>query len=449
MRSFNTASQHFWGFSQRLGRASQRFCPIPDADLTPMPTPKKPSTADDWIALRFEISSLFDGAPVDEEDLFAGRSSEVRRIIEAVLTKSKHVVLFGERGVGKTSLSNIFWKRFNKTLTSFIVARVQAGPHDRFSSLWVRSLEELQAKAVSLGKSEQAPVGCNFDTVTPSQIRRELEKVNPNALPIIIVDEYNELKDADAKRLTANLIKELYDFSVTTTIVLVGVGDNISELIHDHASIDRAIVEVALRRMNNDELTEIIEKRIRRTVMRFSGDAKWTIITLSKGLPYFTQTLSKHAALHAIDDKRTMVTNFDVESSMSTFIEDSQKQFKEAYRDATRSNQDNNFQQSLLACALAKTDDEGFFTANDVVEPYSAIMREKKRIAHFEKHLRRFSSDEGGNVLIKRGGDRQLIFRFSDPMMQPYVIIRGIQSKMIDEQGKFILLQKEQHELPI
>src|SRR6185312_2659673 len=123
--------------------------------------------------------------------------------------------------------------------------------------------------------------------------------------------------------------------------------------------------------------------------------------------------------------------------------------FREAYREATRSNQDNNFQQSLLACALAHTDDEGFFTANDVVEPYSAIMKEKKRHAHFEKHLRRFSSDEGGNILIKRGGDRQQTFRFSDPMMQPYVIIRGIQSKMIPDSARTVLLKREQRELPI
>jgi Cdc6-like AAA superfamily ATPase len=410
---------------------------------------KKPATSDDWMSLEFEISTLFDGAPIDEEDLFAGRASEVRKMLETVFTRSKHVVLFGERGVGKTSLSNVFWKRFNKTLKSFIVARVQAGPHDSFSSLWIRALEELHAIGTAFGKGELVPLSYDYDAITPSQVRRELQKCGANALPIIIVDEYNEVRDVDAKRLTANLIKEFYDFSVTATVVLVGVGDNISELIEDHASIDRAIVEVPLSRMSNGELREIIQKRASRTVMTFSGDATWTIVALSRGLPYFTQTLSKHAALHAIKERRIEVINTDVEASMERFIEDTEKKFKESYRAATRSNQDNFFQESLLACALAKTDDDGFFTANDVVEPYSAIMKERKRIAHFEKHLRRFSSDEGGNVLIKRGGDRQQTFRFADPMMQPYVIIRGIQSKMIDEAAKEILLQKEQGELPI
>jgi hypothetical protein len=72
---------------------------------------------------------------------------------------------------------------------------------------------------------------------------------------------------------------------------------------------------------------------------------------------------------------------------MAKFLEDAEKSFKDAYHDAIRSNQDNFFEHSLLACALATTNDEGFFTANDVVEPYSAIIKEKKRIAHFEKHL--------------------------------------------------------------
>jgi hypothetical protein len=120
---------------------------------------KRPRTADDWFQLSYEISSLFDGAPVDEEDLFAGRATEVRRIIEAVFSKSKHVVLFGEKGVGKTSLTNVFWKRFSKTLRSFIIARIQAGPHDTFSSLWGRALEELHAAGVNSGKAESLASG--------------------------------------------------------------------------------------------------------------------------------------------------------------------------------------------------------------------------------------------------------------------------------------------------
>lgn len=409
----------------------------------------KPKSADDWEALSFEISQLFDGAPIDEADLFAGRLTEIRRILEAVLSKSTHVVLYGERGVGKTSLSNIFWKRFGTTLQSFLVARVQANPKDTFHTLWYRALDELKASAKMREKPEYAPFEIDPGyALSPTDVRRFLSMCSPNAIPIIIIDEFNEVDDGEARLLTANLIKEMYDYGLAPTILLVGVAENIGELLDDHKSIGRALVQIPLRRMEEPELKEIIEKRISRTAMNFDGDAKWTIITLSRGLPFFTQTLSKYAALHAIANRRLTVGTSDVEASMDKFIEYSEVTFKDAYRDATRSNQANFFKESLLACALAINDD-GWFSANDVLAPYSAIMKAKKTISHYEKHLARFSTSEGGHILHKRGGERQQQFRFADPMMQPYVIIRGIQTKMIDEQARTTLLQREEPTLPI
>lgn len=410
----------------------------------------KPKSEHEWNILSFEIGQLFDGAPIDEEDLFAGRLNEIHRMLSAVMSKSSHVVLFGERGVGKTSLTNIFWKRFNTQLQSFIVARVQANPTDTFHSIWFRALDEMKAAAEAKGRPEYTPFEVDGGTaITPTTVRRAFARINPNALPIVIIDEFNEIDDNDAQLLTANLIKELYDYAVPTTIIIVGVAEDISQLIEDHKSIDRAVIQIPLHRMSDSELKEIITSRTSKTVMKFDGDAVWTIITLSRGLPFFTQTLSKHAAMHAIKERRLIVESKDVEHSMDKFIEDSEVVFKDAYRDATRSNQSNYFKESLLACALAETDDEGYFSANDVLGPYIAILKGKKTIAHFEKHLRRFSSTDGGFILHKRGGDRQQQFRFSDPMMQPYVIIRGIQTGIIDEGARTSLLHREQPSLPI
>jgi Cdc6-like AAA superfamily ATPase len=412
-----------------------------------MSNKQKPKSDDEWLYLGFDVQRLFDGAPVSEEQMFAGRLPEVTKMLQTVMERSRHVVLFGERGVGKTSLSNIFWRRYGRTLQSFIVARVQCGPQDDFSSLWIRALDELKAAGIARGRPEYVDFDTDFTSITPSEIRRELGKINPNALPIIILDEYDKIIDSSAKILTANLIKELYDFTIHTTVILVGVAENISELVADHASIGRALVDVPLNRMSEDELREIIHQRASQTPLSFSNDAIWTIVTLSRGLPFFTQTLSKLAALNALEKRRLKVDNEDVQAAMKRFTEDTAVSFRDAYRAATQTNQKSNLQESLLACALARCNDEGFFKAVDVVEPLSAILKEKRRIAHFDKHLRRFSSREGGDILTKRGGDRQQTFRFSDPMMQPYVIMRGIQSGMIDENAKSLLLQKEQPEL--
>lgn len=73
---------------------------------------RRPRSTDDWMQLEYEVSSLFSGYPIAEEELFAGRAQEVQQMIEAILDRSKHVILYGERGVGKTS----HWERFLATL---------------------------------------------------------------------------------------------------------------------------------------------------------------------------------------------------------------------------------------------------------------------------------------------------------------------------------------------
>src|ERR1700682_4302780 len=97
----------------------------------------------DWLQLELDVARLFSAAPLrwdngSQEDLYAGRSSEKLRLMEAVLDPAKHILLYGERGIGKTSISNNFWGRYEATNQFIIVVHVQAYPSDDFSSLWLR-----------------------------------------------------------------------------------------------------------------------------------------------------------------------------------------------------------------------------------------------------------------------------------------------------------------------
>jgi ATP-dependent Clp protease ATP-binding subunit ClpA len=75
----------------------------------PAPTPKQPKDAENWKVLFQEITDAFSpGAPIQERELFAGRANELQALMDAVMQRGRHAVLFGERGVGKTSMVNIF-----------------------------------------------------------------------------------------------------------------------------------------------------------------------------------------------------------------------------------------------------------------------------------------------------------------------------------------------------
>jgi Cdc6-like AAA superfamily ATPase len=280
-------------------------------------------------------------------------------------------------------------------------------------------------------------------------VRRELQKCKPNSIPIIIIDEFDNLKDNDARELTAHVIKSLYDYTVNATIILVGVADDLRELISNHQSLPRTIVQIKLERMKDTELNELLDSRLNRTPILLSGDARWTIVKLSRGLPYYAHILGKHSAQSAVSGKRIVITSSDVAAAMDRLIVDSGQSLEDDYKNATTSNQvDNFFTEVLLSCAIADADESGFFTATSVVDALNNVYKEKKRHAHIQRHMTEFISERRGKILIRRGAARQYRYRFSDPMMQPYVIMKGIRDGHIDSELRSKHTIVEQPTLP-
>jgi hypothetical protein len=51
----------------------------------------------------------------------------------------------------------------------------------------------------------------------------------------------------------------------------------------------------------------------------------------------------------------------------------------------------------------------------------------------FARHLHSFCDPDRGPILRKDGDAARPRFRFVDPIVQPYILMRGIAEKMIDE----------------
>jgi len=61
----------------------------------------------------------------------------------------------------------------------------------------------------------------------------------------------------------------------------------------------------------------------------------------------------------------------------------------------------------------------------------SAIMKKNYDIPSFARHLASFTHVERGSVLKKSGVKRRFRYRFTDPLMQPFVIMKGLADKTI------------------
>src|SRR5262245_47987345 len=93
----------------------------------------------------FEVGRVFTPtAPIDERSLFAGRDSQVRRVVDAINQKGQHAIIFGERGVGKTSLANVLSSFLSGQADIILAPRVNCDSDDTFDSVWTKVFEHIE-----------------------------------------------------------------------------------------------------------------------------------------------------------------------------------------------------------------------------------------------------------------------------------------------------------------
>ncbi|NWF69433.1 MAG: ATP-binding protein [Chloroflexi bacterium] len=390
--------------------------------------------------LSSRVAGIFTpSAPIDHAALFAGRAAQIRAILNAISQRGQHVIIFGERGVGKTSLANILSDKLQQAgYQGVITNTVNCDGDDNFNSLWLKILREFSVarRLRPVGFVQGAPaievatlnqfVSSN---VTPDDVRFMMERFVSRA--VIIIDELDRITDRKTTRLIADTIKTLSDHSVNTTLVLLGVADSVDELIAEHSSIERSLVQIQMPRMSQAELFEIVDKGLAQVQMTIVEEARRHIAHLSQGLPHYMHLLALYAAQEAVQQDRSEITMADVQVAIHEAVRRTQHSILTAYHQAINGTWRTMYDEVLLACALAKADDLGYFAAADVRAPMKIIMGQEHTVKAFTRHLNDFCAARRGFVLQRNEATHR--FRFKNPLMQPFVVIYGVAKGLIDE----------------
>lgn len=390
----------------------------------------RPQTKEDWQARIYEALDAFTpGAPIDEFDLIAGRIAQIDRMIETVMQRGQHAILYGERGVGKSSLANTFATKLLKGARSVHCIPVNCHPADDFSAVWRKVFKRLEIDGEPL--AQKYP-----DKIDPDDVVIELSKFDLNVIPIIILDEFDKLSGDDLRNLIANTIKNLSDRSVRATVIAVGVADSVSDLIEEHESILRCLRQIQMPRMNPDELKQIIDKRLPNLGMKIRGDAMAHIVSLSRGLPHYAHLFGQQSAKLCLENNQLIIDIKHVEQALPACIAETAQTIREQHHKATVSQRKGNiYKEVLLAAALVQVDELGYFAPADLQKPLAAILkRDEAKVSLFGQHLKSLCEPDRGKILEQIGTDRKFRYRFVEPMMQPFILVQGLRTEQITRQ---------------
>ncbi len=373
--------------------------------------------------------------PVNKSANFVGRESLIKELVSCVSSGGRHVLLFGGRGVGKSSLSNaiveLVFKYFNGK-----VIRKSCDSSDGFESVFTSVLKELGVIDVNLTQySNEGETGYEIGgqvskiTAKMSGKSKKVEVFKPvvNALSpswvgnllksrkcIIVIDEFDTISSDQEKSKFAELLKYLSDHSERTTVILVGVAADAQELTSGHPSVQRCLLELLVPRMNNDEIRRILLNGFQHLGLVASEEVLEKIVSICGGYPYFAHLIGLKCAEILISDARRHITIDDLKTSLDRAAKNSESTMMAAYQKAVSGAHMN---ERALVLKIAANIDNDFSAQKikDKIEEEMQVIIDKARISTMLRALSKVN-DSPMFLKVSKG-----LYRFSDPRMASYI----------------------------
>lgn len=369
-------------------------------------------------------------SPIQERDLFFGRLNQLEKIADAINESGQHAILYGERGVGKTSLANIM----SKSYTNLYPIKITCDRQDTFKTLWERAFESIQFAKTTTG------LGFNSKKITEivnlkSQISN-IPNLRANQLvniintfgefkTLFIFDEFDNINNEKTRAAFADLIKSLSDNNVNTTVVLVGIADSIENLIGNHQSLERCLKQVKMPRMKSEEGEQIITNGMKRLEIKIDQPIIDKILEFSSGFPHYIHLLCKYGAKELIKNNKDVFSDAYLTIAIREGIENTSEQLRISFRKAIlTSNSSSKWRDLIFACANCSLDEFNAFTISDVVRQYNVITKQKTRNTNLNYNLNKLTTEDRGEILTKLGKGMSTRYCFKNPMMRAFVKLK-------------------------
>lgn len=389
--------------------ALPRFAALASDDVTGFG--HSATTVRSMLALRDALGA---SQPVIAREQFSGRQDALAQLILAIEQQRVHVVIYGERGIGKTSLAHVFAETAREA--RYLVLYGSCGTDGRFDDTFrafASKIPMLYHRSV-LPTTAEVEAGKYFDSLLPegSFGPREVSDLFADVVGtrvILILDEYDRIPDANFRRDVAELIKNLSDRAARVQVVLTGVAANLDELIGFAPSIRRNIIGLPLRPLSTVEVKAILALGEEAAGLHFSDDVVTMIATMASGSPYLVRLLGHRAGLAALKQNRTQIDESHARVAVEAVLTDWNATLPRRVQGILSRQDAQSEWPVLVGAAQAGTHSDGWFGVEDI----RAELGEGMPRGEIERSLAKFAHP--GELLEVHEIDGEQRFRYRFP----------------------------------
>lgn len=379
-------------------------------------------------------------SPVIKLQLLKGRAEQVEQINRAFHTVGRHVFIYGDRGVGKSSLAFSMAHYLSNAEVEPIILAANRQTFDDIVFDLLRRLKKLNGergqvkRRVSLGvdvynasyetEEKQSDSGESYTLNRLIELLVEqLEKLKLE--PVVVIDEFDQLQSKEDKIRFADFIKQLGDQKLPLKVFFTGIGKSIRELLTGHHSCFRYLAAIELEPIGWDGRFEIIDSVGDVFEIDIDRETSVRIAAISDGFPHYIHLICQHLLWVLYDQSLDMgreTVAFHYKEAVARAVKDVAPELQETYEKATRK-YNTDYEEILWAVAdLYETPR----ASKDIYQSYLEIMKEIDKTpqsrSQYNTKMNALKKPSHGEILH---GTRTGWYEFSEPFIMGYVRLRA------------------------
>jgi len=259
--------------------------------------------------------------PIGSIEQLFGRATELDRIEKALYAPGRHVFVYGDRGVGKSSVAATAANQYQSADSNYIdvscapdatlksiVANIayQAIRVSRIRSVTQQNKRSLNLRYLSTESNESISNKNLYDEIhtlaDAAEILKEVSDIHSER-PIVVLDEFDRIDSEKERSLFADLLKHLGDKKIPIKFIFTGVAKSLSNLLGAHESAIRQLETIELPKLSWDARWDIVLHAAKYFGVSVDTNIYVRIAAVSDGYPYYVHLITEKLLWRLFDDR--------------------------------------------------------------------------------------------------------------------------------------------------